>query len=100
MLSGYSVLALINIGAEICLMSRKIADKISVIYILSRKIAITNASKGVIYIEKICNNQKVVCGKVKVNIPFIIIDINTHDVILRILYILATRINIYIKEKF
>ena len=32
--------------------------------------------------------------------PFIIININTHDVILKILYILITRINIYIKGKF
>ena len=32
--------------------------------------------------------------------PFITININTHNFILRILYILATRINIYIKEKF
>ena len=31
---------------------------------------------------------------------FMIININTHDVILKILYILTTRINIYIKEKF
>ena len=31
---------------------------------------------------------------------FIIINTNTYDVILKILYILATRINIYIKEKF
>ena len=32
--------------------------------------------------------------------PFIIINTNTHGVILRILYILATRINIHIKEEF
>ena len=29
-----------------------------------------------------------------------IININTHDVILKILYILIIRINIYIKEEF
>ena len=100
MLNNYSIPALINIGAEIYLILRKIADKIGVIYILSRKIAITDASKGVTYIEEIYNNQEVVYGEVKVNISFIIININTHDVILEILYILITRINIYIKEKF
>ena len=31
---------------------------------------------------------------------FIIININTHDVILKILYILIIRINIHIKEEF
>ena len=31
---------------------------------------------------------------------FIIININAHDVILEILYILITRINIYIEEEF
>ena len=56
MLSGYSVPALIDIGAEICLILRKITDKISVIYILSRRIAIINASKKTIYIKKIYNN--------------------------------------------
>ena len=100
MLNNYSVPVLINIGVEICLISRKIADKIGVIYTLSRKIAITNASKKVIYIEGICNNQEVVYGKIKVNMLFIIVNINTHDVILKILYILATRINIYIKKNF
>ena len=99
-LSGYFIPALIDTGVEICLILRKIADKISVIYILSRRIAITNASEEITYIEKIYNNQEVVYGKVKVNISFIIVTINTYDVILRMLYILATRINIYIKRKF
>ena len=99
-LSNYSVPALINIDTEICLILRKIADKINTIYILNRKIVITNASKKIIYIEGIYNNQKIVYEKIKVNISFIIIDINTHDVILRILYILTTRINIHIKEEF
>ena len=99
-LSNYSVPALINIGAEICLISRKIADKIGVIYTLSRKIAITNANKKIIYIEKIYNNQEVIYEKIKINMSFIIININTHDVILKILYILATRINIYMEEEF
>ena len=100
MLNNYPIPALIDIGAEIYLILRKIVDKINVIYILSRRIAITNASKKATYIEGIYNSQKVVYGKVKVNMPFIIININTHDVILKIPYILATRINIYIKEKF
>ena len=99
-LSGYSVPALIDIGVEICLISKKVIDKINIIYILSRRIAITDASKGAIYIEEVYNSQKVIYEKVKINISFIIIDINTYDVILKILYILATRINIYIKKKF
>ena len=56
MLNNYFIPVLINIGAEICLMLKKIVDKINIIYILSRRIAITNASKEVIYIEKIYNN--------------------------------------------
>ena len=99
-LNNYLIPALININIEICLILRKIANKISIIYILNRKIVITNASKRVIYIEGIYNSQKVVYGKIKINMSFIIININTHDVILKILYILATRINIYIKKKF
>ena len=99
-LSGYFILVLIDIGAEICLILRKIIDKINIIYILSRKIAITNASKKIIYIEKVYNSQEIVCEKIKINISFIIININTHDVILEILYILVTRINIYIKKEF
>ena len=55
-LSGYFIPALINIGAEIYLILRKIADKISIIYTLSRKIVITNASKKATYIEEIYNN--------------------------------------------
>ena len=99
-LNNYLIPVLINIDTEICLISRKIVNKISAIYIPSRKIAITNASGEVTYIEKIYNNQKVIYRKVKINMPFIIININTHDVILEIPYILAIRINIYIKRKF
>ena len=55
-LSNYSVPVLIDIGAEICLILRKITNKISIIYILSRKIAITDASKKATYIEGICNS--------------------------------------------
>ena len=55
-LNNYSVPALINTGAEICLILRKITNKISIIYTPSRKIAITNANKKVIYIEKIYNS--------------------------------------------
>ena len=99
-LSSYPILALIDIGVEICLISKKIANKISIIYILNRRIAIINASKGVTYIEEIYNSQEIIYRKIKINMPFIIININTHDVILKILYILITRINIYIKEEF
>ena len=100
MLNNCSIPVFINIGVEICLILKKIANKINVIYTLSRRIAITNASKKVIYIERICNNQEVIYRKVKVNVSFIIININTHDVILGILYILTTHINIYIEKKF
>ena len=100
MLSNYFIPALINIGAEICLILKKIVDKINIIYTPSRRIVITNANKKVIYIERIYNSQEIVYEKVKINMPFIIININTHDVILKILYILTTRINIYIKKKF
>ena len=55
-LSGYSVPALINIGTEIYLILKKIINKINVMYILSRRIAIINASKEAIYIEEIYNN--------------------------------------------
>ena len=81
-------------------MLRKIIDKINIIYIPSRRIAITNANKKIIYIEEIYNSQEIVYGKIKVNISFIIININTYDVILKILYILVIRINIYIKKEF
>ena len=99
-LSNYSIPALINTGVEICLILRKITNKINAIYILSRKIAITNANKKVIYIEEVCNSQEVIYKKIKINILFIIVNTNAHDVILRILYILVIRINIYIKGKF
>ena len=99
-LNGYSVPALINTGVEICLILKKIINKISTTYIPSRRIAITNASKKATYIEEIYNNQKIIYEKIKINIPFIIIDTNTHDVILKIPYILATRINIHIKKEF
>ena len=99
-LNGYFIPALISICAEICLILKKITDKISIIYILSRRIAITNASKKIIYIEKIYNSQEIVYKKIKINISFIIININTHDVILGILYILIIRMNIYIKGEF
>ena len=99
-LSNYSILVLINTGAEICLILKKITNKINIIYILNRRIAITNASKEITYIEEIYNSQKIIYGKIKINISFIIINTNTHDVILKILYILTTRINIHIKEKF
>ena len=99
-LNNYPVPALINTDTEIYLISRKITNKISITYTLNRRIAITDASREAIYIEEIYNNQKVICGKVKINMSFIIININTHDVILKILYILTTRINIYIKKKF
>ena len=55
-LSGYFIPALINIGVEICLILKKITDKINIIYILNRKIAITDASEEVTYIEKIYNS--------------------------------------------
>ena len=55
-LSGYPIPALINTGAEICLILRKIINKINAIYTLNRRIVITDASKKVIYIERICNN--------------------------------------------
>ena len=99
-LNNYSVPTLINTSAEIYLILKKITNKIKAIYILSRRIAINNASKKVIYIEEIYNNQEIVYRKIKINMSFIIININTHDVILRILYILATRINIYINYFF
>ena len=99
-LSDYPIPALIDTGAEICLISSKIADKIRFIYILSRKIAIINASKKVIYIEGVYNSQEIFYKKIKINISFMIININTHDVILGILYILIIRINIYIKKEF
>ena len=99
-LSNYPIPALINIGAEICLISRKITNKINIIYTPNRKIVITNASKKATYIEKICNSQEVIYKKIKVNMSFIIININTHDVILEILYILVIRMNIYIEKEF
>ena len=99
-LNNYSVPALINIGAEIYLILKKIINKINATYTLSRKIAITNANKKIIYIEEIYNSQEVIYKKIKINISFIIININTYDVILEILYILATRINIYIEKEF
>ena len=99
-LNNYLILVFIDISAEIYLILRKIIDKINVTYILSRRIAITNASKKVIYIEGIYNNQEIIYKEIKINISFIINNINTHDVILGILYILTTRINIYIKENF
>ena len=99
-MNNYFIPVLINIGAEIYLISKKIINKINVTYILSRKIDIINASKKAIYIEGIYNNQKIIYEEIKINISFIIININTYDVILEILYILITRINIYIKKKF
>ena len=99
-LNNYSIPALINIDTEIYLISRKIANKINIIYTLNRRIAITNASKEVTYIEEVYNNQEIIYEKIKINISFIIININAHDVILKILYILITRMNIYIKEEF
>ena len=99
-MSDYPIPAFINISIEICLILRKIADKINTIYILSRRIAITNASEEATYIEGVYNNQEVVYKEVKINMSFIIININAHDVILGILYILITRINIYIKGEF
>ena len=99
-LNNYSIPAFINTNIEIYLILRKIIDKISVIYTLNRIIAITNASKKITYIKGIYNSQEVIYRKIKVNISFIIININTHDVILGILYILVTRINIHIKKSF
>ena len=100
MLNSYPIPVLIDTDAEICLILKKITNKINATYTLSRKIAITNASKEVTYIEGIYNSQEIIYEKIKINISFMIINTNTYDVILRIPYILATRINIYIKEKF
>ena len=55
-LNNYFIPAFIDTGVEIYLKLKKITNKINIIYILNRRIAITNASEKIIYIEGIYNN--------------------------------------------
>ena len=89
-INGLETAALLDTGAEVCLMSMRMADRLGVPYTLSQKVSITDASCTSTVVRGVSNTVEVTIGEVTVPCPFMVVSTLAHDVILGMPFMLAS----------
>ena len=91
-LNGLAMPALLDSGAEVCLMSRKVADLAGIPFVPCDTISITDAGDNSTFICGVCEGASVSIGPVSVTVPFLVTEKSSHAVILGMPYWGATEL--------